>query len=161
MIKHFIYNIIMSGASGLSAAKRRRAGSNISLDNNSNNNNNRGNNGNNGNDTRLRIQDVVIDHERRIQDFEKIFTDNENIVMNNSDNDTEYNAKINTRLDEIENKLVPDVDDKENIEYYKKKIKTMEGQIAELKKTMVSIQNIAMDTSTSLMEYKNSVTKTK
>tara|TARA_Y100000741_G_C18259647_1_gene560149 strand:- start:1808 stop:2263 length:456 start_codon:yes stop_codon:yes gene_type:complete len=151
----------MSGASGLSAAKRRRAGSNISLDNNSNNNNNRGNNGNNGNDTRLRIQDVVIDHERRIQDFEKIFTDNENIVMNNSDNDTEYNAKINTRLDEIENKLVPDVDDKENIEYYKKKIKTMEGQIAELKKTMVSIQNIAMDTSTSLMEYKNSVTKTK
>ena len=151
----------MSGASGLSAAKRRRAGSNISLDNNSNNNNNRGNNRNNGNDTRLRIQDVVIDHERRIQDFEKIFTDNENIVMNNSDNDTEYNAKINTRLDEIENKLVPDVDDKENIEYYKKKIKTMEGQIAELKKTMVSIQNIAMDTSTSLMEYKNSVTKTK
>ena len=149
----------MSGASGLSAAKRRRAGSNISLDNNSNNNNNRGNNGNNGNDTRLRIQDVVIDHERRIQDFEKIFTDNENIVMNNSDNDTEYNAKINTRLDEIENKLVPDVDDKENIEYYKKKIKTMEGQIAELKKTMVSIQNIAMDTSTSLMEYKNSVAK--
>ena len=132
----------MSGASGLSAAKRRRAGSNISLDNNSNNNNNRGNNGNNGNDTRLRIQDVVIDHERRIQDFEKIFTDNENIVMNNSDNDTEYNAKINTRLDEIENKLVPDVDDKENIEYYKKKIKTMEGQIAELKKTMVSIQKM-------------------
>ena len=149
----------MSGASGLSAAKRRRAGSNISLDNNSNNNNNRGNNRNNGNDTRLRIQDVVIDHERRIQDFEKQFTDNENISMNNSDN--EYNAKINTRLDEIENKLVPDVDDKENIEYYKKKIKTMEGQIAELKKTMVSIQNIAMDTSTSLMEYKNSVTKTK
>lgn len=146
----------MSGASGLSAAKRRRAGSNISLDNN--NNNNPGNNGNNN--TRLRIQDVVIDHERRIQDFEKLFTDNENIVMNNSDNDTEYNDKINTRLDEIENKLVPDVDDKENIEYYKKKIKTMEGQIAELKKTMMSIQNIAMDTSTSLMEYKNSVPKT-
>ena len=149
----------MSGASGLSAAKRRRAGSNISLD--TDNRGSNGNNGNNGNsNTRLRIQDVVIDHERRIQDFEKIFTDNENIVMNNSDNDTEYNAKINTRLDEIENKLVPDVDDKENIEYYKKKIKTMEGQIAELKKTMVSIQNIAMDTSTSLMEYKNSVTKT-
>jgi hypothetical protein len=146
----------MSGASGLSAAKRRRAGSNISLDNN--NNNNPGNNGNNN--TRLRIQDVVIDHERRIQDFEKLFTDNENIVMNNSDNDTEYNDKINTRLDEIENKLVPHVDDKENIEYYKNKIKTMEGQIAELKKTMMSIQNIAMDTSTSLMEYKNSVTKT-
>lgn len=146
----------MSGASGLSAAKRRRAGSNISLDNN--NNNNPGNNGNNN--TRLRIQDVVIDHERRIQDFEKLFTDNENIVMNNSDNDTEYNDKINTRLDEIENKLVPDVDDKENIEYYKNKIKTMEGQIAELKKTMMSIQNIAMDTSTSLMEYKNSVPKT-
>ena len=146
----------MSGASGLSAAKRRRAGSNISLDNN--NNNNPGNNGNNN--TRLRIQDVVVDHERRIQDFEKLFTDNENIVMNNSDNDTEYNDKINTRLDEIENKLVPDVDDKENIEYYKNKIKTMEGQIAELKKTMMSIQNIAMDTSTSLMEYKNSVTKT-
>ena len=146
----------MSGASGLSAAKRRRAGSNISLDNN--NNNSPGNNGNNN--TRLRIQDVVIDHERRIQDFEKLFTDNENIVMNNSDNDTEYNDKINTRLDEIENKLVPDVDDKENIEYYKNKIKTMEGQIAELKKTMMSIQNIAMDTSTSLMEYKNSVTKT-
>tara|TARA_B110000971_G_C19996508_1_gene494579 strand:+ start:333 stop:806 length:474 start_codon:yes stop_codon:yes gene_type:complete len=156
MTKHFIYNIIMSGASGLSAAKRRRAGSNISLDNN--NNNNPGNNGNNN--TRLRIQDVVVDHERRIQDFEKLFTDNENIVMNNSDNDTEYNDKINTRLDEIENKLVPDVDDKENIEYYKNKIKTMEGQIAELKKTMMSIQNIAMDTSTSLMEYKNSVTKT-
>ena len=146
----------MSGASGLSAAKRRRAGSNISLDNN--NNNNPGNNGNNN--TRLRIQDVVIDHERRIQDFEKLFTDNENIVMNNSDNDTEYNDKINTRLDEIENKLVPDVDDKENIEYYKNKIKTMEGQIAELKKTMMSIQNIAMGTRTSLMEYKNSVTKT-
>ena len=146
----------MSGASGLSAAKRRRAGSNISLDNN--NNNNPGNNGNNN--TRLRIQDVVIDHERRIQDFEKLFTDNENIVMNNSDNDTEYNDKINTRLDEIENKLVPDVDDKENIEYYKNKIKTMEGQIAELKKTMMSIQNIAMVTRTSLMEYKNSVTKT-
>lgn len=146
----------MSGASGLSAAKRRRAGSNISLDNN--NNNSPGNNGNNN--TRLRIQDVVIDHERRIQDFEKLFTDNENIVMNNSDNDTEYNDKINTRLDKIENKLVPDVDDKENIEYYKNKIKTMEGQIAELKKTMMSIQNIAMDTSTSLMEYKNSVTKT-
>jgi len=156
MTKHFIYNIIMSGASGLSAAKRRRAGSNISLDNN--NNNNPGNNGNNN--TRLRIQDVVIDHERRIQDFEKLFTDNENIVMNNSDNDTEYNDKINTRLDKIENKLVPGVDDKENIEYYKNKIKTMEGQIAELKKTMMSIQNIAMDTSTSLMEYKNSVTKT-
>tara|TARA_B110000008_G_scaffold42135_1_gene39379 strand:- start:1363 stop:1836 length:474 start_codon:yes stop_codon:yes gene_type:complete len=156
MTKHFIYNIIMSGASGLSAAKRRRAGSNISLDNN--NNNSPGNNGNNN--TRLRIQDVVIDHERRIQDFEKLFTDNENIVMNNSDNDTEYNDKINTRLDKIENKLVPDVDDKENIEYYKNKIKTMEGQIAELKKTMMSIQNIAMDTSTSLMEYKNSVTKT-
>lgn len=146
----------MSGASGLSAAKRRRAGSNISLDNN--NNNNPGNNGNNN--TRLRIQDVVIDHERRIQDFEKLFTDNENIVMNNSDNDTEYNDKINTRLDEIENKIVPHVDDKENIEYYKNKIKTMEEQIAELKKTMMSIQNIAMDTSTSLMEYKNSVTKT-
>ena len=146
----------MSGASGLSAAKRRRAGSNISLDNN--NNNSPGNNGNNN--TRLRIQDVVIDHERRIQDFEKLFTDNENIVMNNSDNDTEYNDKINTRLDKIENKLVPGVDDKENIEYYKKKIKTMEEQIAELKKTMMSIQNIAMDTSTSLMEYKNSVTKT-
>ena len=80
--------------------------------------------------------------------------------MNNSDNDTEYNDKINTRLDEIENKLVPDVDDKENIEYYKNKIKTMEGQIAELKKTMMSIQNIAMVTRTSLMEYKNSVTKT-
>lgn len=143
----------MSGASGLSAAKRRRAGSNISLDNN--NNNSPGNNGNNN--TRLRIQDVVIDHERRIQDFEKLFTDNENIVMNNSDNDTEYNDKINTRLDKIENKLLPDVDDKENIEYYKKKIKTMEEQIAELKKTMMSIQNIAMDTSTSLMEYKNSV----
>ena len=140
----------MSGASGLSAAKRRRAGSNISLD--TDNRGSNGNNGNNGNsNTRLRIQDVVIDHERRIQDFEKIFTDNENIVMNNSDNDTEYNAKINTRLDEIENKLVPDVDDKENIEYYKKKIKTMEGQIAELKKTMVSIQNIAMDTSTCLL----------
>tara|TARA_B110000483_G_scaffold179317_1_gene212084 strand:- start:3328 stop:3801 length:474 start_codon:yes stop_codon:yes gene_type:complete len=153
MTKHFIYNIIMSGASGLSAAKRRRAGSNISLDNN--NNNSPGNNGNNN--TRLRIQDVVIDHERRIQDFEKLFTDNENIVMNNSDNDTEYNDKINTRLDKIENKLLPDVDDKENIEYYKKKIKTMEEQIAELKKTMMSIQNIAMDTSTSLMEYKNSV----
>ena len=149
----------MSGASGLSAAKRRRAGSNISLDNN--NSNNRGNNSNNGNNTRLRIQDVVIDHERRIQDFEKLFTDNENISMNNSDTDNDYNAKINTRLDEIENKLVPDVDDKENIEYYKKKIKTMEEQIAELKKTMMSIQNIAMDTSTSLMEYKNSVTKTK
>ena len=150
----------MSGASGLSAAKRRRAGSNISCDNNnSNNRGNNSNNGNNGNNTRLLIKDVVIDHERRIQDFEKLFTDNENISMNNSDN--EYNAKINTRLDEIENKLVPDVDDKENIEYYKKKIKTMEGQIAELKKTMVSIQNIAMDTSTSLMEYKNSVTKTK
>lgn len=146
----------MSGASGLSAAKRRRAGSNISLDNN--NNNSPGNNGNNN--TRLRIQDVVIDHERRIQDFEKLFTDNENIVMNNSDNDTEYNDKINTRLDKIENKLVPGVDDKENIEYYKNKIKTMEEQIAELKKTMMSIQNIAMDTSTSLMEYKNSVTKT-
>ena len=109
----------MSGASGLSAAKRRRAGSNISLD--TNNSESNGNNGNNN--TRLRIQDVVIDHERRIQDFEKIFNDNENIVMNNSDNDTEYNAKINTRLDEIENKLVPDVDDKENIEYYKKKNK--------------------------------------
>ena len=147
----------MSGASGLSAAKRRRAGSNISLD--TNNSESNGNNGNNN--TRLRIQDVVIDHERRIQDFEKIFNDNENIVMNNSDNDTEYNAKINTRLDEIENKLVPDVDDKENIEYYKKKIKTMEGQIAELKKTMLSIQDIAMDTSTSLMEYKNSVAKAK
>ena len=146
----------MSGASGLSAAKRRRAGSNISLDNN--NNNSPGNNGNNN--TRLRIQDVVIDHERRIQDFEKLFTDNENIVMNNSDNDTEYNDKINTRLDKIENKLLPDVDDKENIEYYKNKIKTMEGQIAELKKTMMSIQNIAMVTRTSLMEYKNSVTKT-
>ena len=146
----------MSGASGLSAAKRRRAGSNISLDNN--NNNSPGNNGNNN--TRLRIQDVVIDHERRIQDFEKLFTDNENIVMNNSDNDTEYNDKINTRLDKIENKLVPDVDDKENIEYYKNKIKTMEEQIAELKKTMMSIQNIAMVTRTSLMEYKNSVTKT-
>ena len=146
----------MSGASGLSAAKRRRAGSNISLDNN--NNNSPGNNGNNN--TRLRIQDVVIDHERRIQDFEKLFTDNENIVMNNSDNDTEYNDKINTRLDKIENKLVPGVDDKENIEYYKNKIKTMEGQIAELKKTMMSIQNIAMVTRTSLMEYKNSVTKT-
>jgi len=156
MTKHFIYNIIMSGASGLSAAKRRRAGSNISLDNN--NNNSPGNNGNNN--TRLRIQDLVIDHERRIQDFEKLFTDNENIVMNNSDNDTEYNDKINTRLDKIENKLVPGVDDKENIEYYKNKIKTMEEQIAELKKTMMSIQNIAMDTSTSLMEYKNSVTKT-
>lgn len=145
----------MSGASGLSAAKRRRAGSNISFDNNSSNNNN--NQGNNGNNQRLRIQDIIIDHERRIQDFEKQFTDNENISMNNSDN--EYNAKINTRLDEIENKLVPDVDDKENIEYYKKKIKTMEEQISELKKTMMSIQNIAMDTSTSLMEYKNSVPK--
>ena len=63
-------------------------------------------------------------------------------------------------MDKIENKLVPGVDDKENIEYYKNKIKTMEEQIAELKKTMMSIQNIAMDTSTSLMEYKNSVTKT-
>ena len=147
----------MSGASGLSAAKRRRAGSNISLD--TNNSESNGNNGNNN--TRLRIQDVVVSHEQRIQDIEKIFTDNENIVMNNSDNDTEYNAKINTRLDEIENKLVPDVDDKENIEYYKKKIKTMEGQIAELKKTMLSIQDIAMDTSTSLMEYKNSVAKAK
>jgi len=157
MTKHFIYNIIMSGASGLSAAKRRRAGSNISLD--TNNSESNGNNGNNN--TRLRIQDVVVSHEQRIQDIEKIFTDNENIVMNNSDNDTEYNAKINTRLDEIENKLVPDVDDKENIEYYKKKIKTMEGQIEELKKTMLSIQNIAMDTSTSLMEYKNSVAKAK
>lgn len=36
----------------------------------------------------------------------------------------------------------------------------MEEQIAELKKTMVSIQNIAMDTSTSFMEYKNNVAKT-
>ena len=149
----------MSGASGLSAAKRRRAGSNISLDNNNNGNGENSENSANNN-SRLRIQDVVVSHEQRIQDIEKIFTDNENIVMNNSDNDTEYNAKINTRLDEIENKLVPDVDDKENIEYYKKKIKTMEVQISELKKTMVSIQNIAMDTSTSLMEYKNSVTKT-
>tara|TARA_B110000003_G_scaffold183241_1_gene182266 strand:- start:564 stop:1046 length:483 start_codon:yes stop_codon:yes gene_type:complete len=159
MRKHLIYIIIMSSASGLSAAKRRRAGSNFSLDNNSNDNNvNNGNNGNNN--SRLRMQDVVISHEQRIQDIEKIFTDNENIVINNSDNNTEHNDKINTRLDEIENKLVPDVDDKENIEYYKNKIKTMEEQIAELKKTMMSIQNIAMDTSTSLMEYKNSVTKT-
>jgi len=155
MAKHFIYNIIMSGASGLSAAKRRRAGSNISLDNK--NNGNGGNSANNN--SRLRIQDVVVSHEQRIQDIEKIFTDNENIVMNNSDTDNDYSTKINTRLDEIENKLVPDVDDKENIEYYKKKIKTMEGQIAELKKTMVSIQNIAMDTNTSFVEYKNSVTK--
>jgi hypothetical protein len=145
----------MSGASGLSAAKRRRAGSNISLDNK--NNGNGGNSANNN--SRLRIQDVVVSHEQRIQDIEKIFTDNENIVMNNSDTDNDYSTKINTRLDEIENKLVPDVDDKENIEYYKKKIKTMEGQIAELKKTMVSIQNIAMDTNTSFVEYKNSVTK--
>ena len=152
----------MSGASGLSAAKRRRAGSNISLDNNNNGNGGNSGNGGNGanNNSRLRMQDVVVSHEQRIQDIEKIFTDNENIVMNNSDTDNDYNSKINTRLDEIENKLVPDVDDKENIEYYKKKIKTMEGQIAELKKTMMSIQNIAMDTSTSLMEYKNSVDKT-
>ena len=112
----------MSGASGLSAAKRRRAGSNISFDNNiSNSSNNNNNQGNNGNNQRLRIQDIIIDHERRIQDFEKRFTDNENIFINNSLDDTEYNVKINTRLDNIENKLVPDVDDKENIEYYKKK----------------------------------------
>ena len=152
----------MSGASGLSAAKRRRAGSNISFDNNiSNSSNNNNNQGNNGNNQRLRIQDIIIDHERRIQDFEKRFTDNENIFINNSLDDSEYNVKINTRLDNIENKLVPDVDDKENIEYYKKKIKTMEEQISELKKTMMSIQNIAMDTSTSLMEYKNSVANAK
>ena len=141
----------MSSASGLSAAKRRRAGSNFSLDNNSNDNNvNNGNNGNNN--SRLRMQDVVISHEQRIQDIEKIFTDNENIKT--------VPAKVALPLDEIENKLVPDVDDKENIAYYKKKIKTMEEQIAELKKTMVSIQNIAKDTSTSFMEYKNNVAKT-
>ncbi len=145
----------MSGASGLSAAKRRRAGNNT-LDTN-----NTGNNSNNGNNNRIRFQDVIIEHERRIQYFEKLFTDNQNISMNNSDNDTEYNDKINKRLDEIENKLVPDVNDKENIEYYKNKIKTMEEQISELKKTMMSIQNIAMDTSNSFMEYKNSVSNAK
>ena len=123
----------MSSASGLSAAKRRRAGSNFSLDNNSNDNNvNNGNNGNNN--SRLRMQDVVISHEQRIQDIEKIFTDNENIVINNSDNNTEHNDKINTRLDEIENKLVPDVDDKENIAYYKKKNKNDGGTNCRAKK---------------------------
>ena len=81
----------MSGASGLSAAKRRRAGSNISLDNN--NSNNRGNNGNNGNNTRLRIQDVVIDHERRIQDFEKLFT-----TMTLSPDSAKFSIEVATGL---------------------------------------------------------------
>ena len=143
----------MSSASGLSAAKRRRAGGDVSLDNNTNNRNTNNRNTNNG---PIRIQDVVISHEQRLQDIEKIFTEDEgNIVINNVQESDEYKNQLNIRLEKIEKEIKPDVNDKENIEYYKNKIKTMEEQIEELKKTMLNIQNIAMDTNTAFMDFKN------
>ena len=142
----------MSGASSLSAAKRRRGGGDVSL----NNTNNRNTNNRNTNNGPIRIHDVVISHEKRIQDIEKIFTEGEgNIVINNAEESDEYKTQLNLRLEKIEKEIKPDVNDKENIEYYKNKINTMEEQIAELKKTMLNIQNIAMDTNTAFMEFKN------
>ena len=153
MLKELVYSIIMSGASSLSAAKRRRAGGDVSLDNNTNNRNTNNRNTNNG---PIRIQDVVISHEQRLQDIEKIFTEDEgNIVINNVQESDEYKNQLNIRLEKIEKEIKPDVNDKENIEYYKNKIKTMEEQIEELKKTMLNIQNIAMDTNTAFMDFKN------
>ena len=150
MLKELVYSIIMSGASSLSAAKRRRAGGDVSLNNNTNTDNRNTNNG------PIRIHDVVISHEQRIQDIEKIFTEGEgNIVINNAEESDEYKNQLNLRLEKIENEIKPDVNDKDNIEYYKNKINTMEEQIAELKKTMLNIQNIAMDTNTAFMEFKN------
>ena len=150
MLKHLVYSIIMSGASGLSAAKRRRAGGDVSLDNNNNNRNT--------NNKPIRVHDVIISHEQRIQDIEKIFTEDQgNIVINNAEESDEYKNQLNLRLEKIENEIKPDVNDKDNIEYYKNKINTMEEQIAELKKTMLNIQNIAMDTNTSFMDFKNNV----
>ena len=150
MLKDLVYSIIMSGASSLSAAKRRRAGGDVSLDNNTNNRNT--------NNRPIRVQDVVISHEQRLQDIEKIFTEGEgNIVINNAEESDEYKNQLNLRLEKIENEIKPDVNDKDNIEYYKNKINTMEEQIAELKKTMLNIQNIAMDTNNSFMEFKNNV----
>ena len=150
MLKELVYSIIMSGASSLSAAKRRRAGGDVSLNNNTNTDNRNTNNG------PIRIHDVVISHEQRIQDIEKIFTEGEgNIVINNAEESDEYKNQLNLRLEKIEKEIKPDVNDKENIEYYKNKINTMEEQIAELKKTMLNIQNIAMDTNTAFMEFKN------
>jgi len=150
MLKELVYSIIMSGASSLSAAKRRRAGGDVSLNNNTNTDNRNTNNG------PIRIHDVVISHEKRIQDIEKIFTEGEgNIVINNAEESDEYKTQLNLRLEKIEKEIKPDVNDKENIEYYKNKINTMEEQIAELKKTMLNIQNIAMDTNTAFMEFKN------
>ncbi len=135
----------MSGNSGLSAAKRRRAGEDVSLGNNTNTNN-----------RPIRLQDVVISHEARLQDIERIFKESEeNMVINNVDESDEYKNQLNARLDKIEKEIKPDVNNEENIEYYKNKITTMEQQIEELKKTMLNIQKIAMDTNTNFMQFKN------
>ena len=71
------------------------------------------------------LQNTIIHEYNVLEELWRYHPANENFINPIKEHEIlkERIGKLEMELDEIENKLVPDVDDKENIEYYKKKNK--------------------------------------
>ena len=159
----------MSGAAALSAAKRRRGGSGASTNTaaaapSSAQARSQAQAQAQAQGTRLSPLQMLQQHNIRIAKLEAASTntDSEGVsqeLMNRMDAlETSVASKNNgtgTGNGEQTHTLV--VEPKEDLEFFRKKTILLEKQISELKQMMLKIQTFAMETSMSLMKYKNGI----
>lgn len=146
----------MSGAAGLSAAKRRRGGSASQITPQPPQIREQANV---QSKTQMTPMQVLQQHHTRIAKLEE--------SISSKHTDTEGVDTIKQRLDALENSVnspkenemkgIDAIDTVEDIEYFKNKTILLGQQIAELKQMMLKIQNFAMETSMSLMKAKNGI----
>lgn len=157
----------MSGAAALSAAKRRRGGSGASTNTAAAapssaqaRSQGQAQAQAQAQGTRLSPLQMLQQHNIRIAKLEAASTntDSEGVsqeLMNRMDALETSVASKNNGNGEQTHTLV--VEPKEDLEFFRKKTILLEKQISELKQMMLKIQTFAMETSMSLMKYKNGI----
>ena len=141
----------MSGAAGLSSARRRRANGQGNTSENSSNqkvtsNSSQNNQGNNGGQQVSPMQ-VLNLHEIRIrQIMEKVEGIHNTITSTekSSNNNNDHFASLVTRITNLE-KNYNSANNTEDIAYFKNKTQELEGQVADMKRLLLKVQSFAME----------------
>ena len=151
----------MSGAAALSAAKRRRGGGQINQPSSPSQKPESNVTAQQG-ATRITPLQMLQQHNVRISQLEEDSNTNKK-QHTNEGGSVDIIDDLRMRIDTLErnanvaqsNEVFHDEEPKEDLAYYKNKIKNLEQQISELKQMMLKIQTYAMETSMSLIKYKN------
>ncbi len=164
----------MSGAAALSAAKRRRGGSGAPA-NSAAPSSAQGQAQGQAQGARVTPIQMLQQHNIRIAKLEAANTNTATATATAGTNTEGVSQELMKRVDTLETSVADvvasknngngngeqtralAVEPKEDLEFFRKKTILLEKQISELKQMMLKIQTFAMETSMSLMKYKNGI----